>query len=121
MPDLPKFELSHIGLFVTDMDRMRDFYTRLLGFNVMDGGELNKGLRVTFLRKDPEANRIEFFCDTPWYTAQPHRVALDFSLSDKEIEAATHNRIAGDPSTVPFAQWRDQKRRELEKGSGVFS
>ena len=32
MPDLPKFELSHIGLFVTDMDRMRDFYTRLLGF-----------------------------------------------------------------------------------------
>ena len=185
MPDLPKFELSHIGLFVTDMDRMRDFYTRLLGFKVMDAGELKNGLRLTFLSKDPkdhhqivlvtgrekgtrstvnqitfrvasikevramhdlavasnvdgvdpvdhgnawsvyfmdpEGNRIEFFCDTPWYTAQPHRVALDFSLSDKEIEEATHNRIAGDPSTVPFAQWRDQKRRELEKGSGVFS
>jgi catechol 2,3-dioxygenase-like lactoylglutathione lyase family enzyme len=185
MPDLPKFELSHIGLFVTDMDRMRDFYTRLLGFKVMDAGELKNGLRLTFLSKDPkdhhqivlvtgrekgarstvnqitfrvasikevramhdlavasnvdgvdpvdhgnawsvyfmdpEGNRIEFFCDTPWYTAQPHRVALDFSLSDKEIEAATHNRIAGDPSTVPFEEWRDQKRRELEKGSGVFS
>ena len=54
MPDLPKWELSHIGIYVTDMDRMRDFYTRLLGFNVMDAGELRNGLRLTFLSKDPK-------------------------------------------------------------------
>ena len=34
---------------------------------------------------DPEGNRLEFFCDTPWYVEQPHRVALDFSLSDEEL------------------------------------
>ena len=39
--------------------------------------------------------------------------SLDFSLSDKEIEEATYKRIAGDPTTRPFAEWRDQKRREL--------
>ena len=54
MPDLPKWELSHIGIFVTDMDRMREFYTRLLGFAVMDQGELRNGLRLTFLSKDPK-------------------------------------------------------------------
>ena len=177
MPELPKWELSHIGLYVTDMDRMRDFYTGLLGFKVMDSGGLGNGRRLTFLSKDPkdhhqivlvsgreagtrstvnqitfrvasikdvramhdlaiankvdgvdpvdhgnawsvyfmdpEGNRIEFFCDTPWYTAQPHRVALDFSLTDKQIEEATYQRIAGDPSTCPFSEWRDQKRREL--------
>jgi catechol 2,3-dioxygenase-like lactoylglutathione lyase family enzyme len=40
MMKLPQWELSHIGLWVTDMDRMREFYTRLLGFKVMDQGEL---------------------------------------------------------------------------------
>jgi catechol 2,3-dioxygenase-like lactoylglutathione lyase family enzyme len=177
MPELPKWELSHIGLFVTDMDRMRDFYTRLLGFKVMDAGDLKNGRRLTFLSKDPkdhhqivlvtgrepgtrstvnqityrvaslkevramyelaranhvegvdpvdhgnawsvyfldpEGNRLEFFCDTPWYVAQPHRVALDFSLSDDEIAEATRKRIANDPSTQSFAEWREQKRRDL--------
>ena len=178
MQELPKWDLSHIGLFVTDMQRMRDFYIRLLGFKVMDEGALRKGSpRLTFLSKDPkdhhqivlvegrepgtrstvnqitfrvasirevrkmhdlavannvqgvdpvdhgnawsvyfldpEGNRLEFFCDTPWYVAQPHRVVLDFSLSDREIEAATHKRIAQDPTTRPFGAWRAQKRREL--------
>jgi len=178
MPELPKFELSHIGLWVTDMDKMRDFYTRLLGFNVMDQGQLpNGGLRLTFLSKnpkdhhqivlvtgrkegtpstinqitfrvasirevramhdlvlankvqgvdpvdhgnawsvyfmDPEGNRVEFFCDTPWYVAQPRREVLDFSLSDKEIEETTRKRIAGDPTTQPFGEWRERKRQEF--------
>jgi catechol 2,3-dioxygenase-like lactoylglutathione lyase family enzyme len=177
MPELPKWELSHIGLFVNDMDRMREFYTRLLGFKVMDAGDLKNGRRLTFLSKDPkdhhqivlvtgrepgtrstvnqityrvaslkevramyelalanhaegvdpvdhgnawsvyfldpEGNRLEFFCDTPWYVAQPHRVALDFSLSDDEIAEATRKGIANDPSTQPFAEWREQKRRDL--------
>jgi len=179
MPDLPKWELSHIGIFVTDMDRMREFYTRLLGFKVMDTGDLKNGPRLTFLSKDPkdhhqivmvtgrkqgtpstinqltfrvasikevramrdlavankvegidpvdhgnawsvyfldpEGNRLEFFCDTPWYVAQPHRVALDFSLSDKEIEESTRKRIEGDPTFRPFSDWRAEKRREFER------
>jgi catechol 2,3-dioxygenase len=182
MHDLPKWELSHIGIFVTDMDKMREFYTRLLGFTVMDAGEIRNGQRLTFLSKDPkdhhqivmvtgrkqgtpstinqltfrvasikevramhdlavadkvegvdpvdhgnawsvyfldpEGNRLEFFCDTPWYVAQPHRVRLDFSLSDKQIEDATHKRIAGDPTFRPFSDWRAEKRREFEERKG---
>jgi catechol 2,3-dioxygenase-like lactoylglutathione lyase family enzyme len=178
MTELPKWALSHIGLWVTDMDRMREFYTRLLGFKVMDEGELRSGgPRLTFLSKDPkdhhqivlvtgrekgtrstvnqitfrvaslkevramhdlavanrvegvdpvdhgnawsvyfldpEGNRLEFFCDTPWYVAQPHRVVLDFSLTDTQIEESTRRRIANDPTTRPFGKWRSQKRREL--------
>ena len=177
MTELPKWELSHIGIYVTDMDRMREFYTRLLGFQVMDQGELRNGLRLTFLSKDPkdhhqivlvsgrekgtrstinqitfrvaslkdvramhdllvanhvdgidpvdhgnawsvyfldpEGNRIEFFCDTPWYVAQPRRTRLDFTLSDAQIEEATRKSIADDPTSVPFGEWRNRKRKEL--------
>lgn len=177
MPELPKWEISHVGIFVTDMAKMREFYTRILGFKVMDSGEVRTGLSLTFLSKDPkdhhqivlvsgrdkgtpstinqitfrvasikevrsmhslllangvdgidpvdhgnawsvyfmdpEGNRLEFFCDTPWYVAQPRRSALDFSLSDKEIEVKTYDSIAGDPSTRPFADWREEKRKEM--------
>jgi catechol 2,3-dioxygenase-like lactoylglutathione lyase family enzyme len=177
MPDLPKWEISHIGIFVTDIVKMRDFYTRLLGFKVMDSGEMKNGQHLTFLSKDPkdhhqivlvsgrakgtpstinqltfrvasikevrfmhdllvenkvegidpvdhgnawsvyfrdpEGNRLEFFCDTPWYVAQPRRDALDFSLSDKEIEETTRKRVKDDPTTKAFADWRRDKAREM--------
>jgi catechol 2,3-dioxygenase len=177
MPELPKMEMSHVGIYVTDMAKMRDFYTRLLGFKVMDSGEVRPGLQLTFLSKDPkdhhqivlvsgrregtpstinqitfrvaslkevramydlvrgekvegidpvdhgnawsvyfmdpEGNRLEVFCDTPWYVEQPRREALDFSLSDKEIEAKTYAAIESHPSTRPFGEWRAEKRREM--------
>jgi catechol 2,3-dioxygenase-like lactoylglutathione lyase family enzyme len=177
MPELPKMEMSHIGLYVTDMDKMRDFYTGLLGFTVVDAGEVAPGVFLTFMSKnpkdhhqivlvsgrapgtpstinqitfrvaslkevramhellvankvdglnpmghgnawsvyfmDPEGNRLEVFCDTPWYVKQPRRQPLDFSLSDKEIEAQTYENIANDPSTRPFADWRAEKSKEM--------
>ena len=125
--------LSHVGLYVSDVPKMIDFYTRVLGFVVSDGAEDG---RITFLSRnpsdhhqvvlvrgrdgdletpmvqqvsfnvgtlanvqrvfrkvreaqckvidprchgnawsvyfsDPEGNRIEMFCDTPWYVPQP--------------------------------------------------
>jgi catechol 2,3-dioxygenase len=43
---------SHVGLFVTEMARMADFYTRVLGFAVTDAGKLGES-RLTFLSRDP--------------------------------------------------------------------
>lgn len=43
---------SHVGLFVTDMARMVDFYSRVLGFAVTDRGKLGAAT-LTFLSRDP--------------------------------------------------------------------
>jgi catechol 2,3-dioxygenase-like lactoylglutathione lyase family enzyme len=37
--------LSHFGINVTDVDRMADFYTRVLGLLVSDRGPLDNGPR----------------------------------------------------------------------------
>jgi catechol-2,3-dioxygenase len=42
---------SHVGLYVTDMARMADFYSRALGFAVTDRGQLD-GATLTFLSRD---------------------------------------------------------------------
>jgi catechol-2,3-dioxygenase len=40
MTPVPAFSFSHMGMFVADIARMRDFYTRVLGFTVTDSGLL---------------------------------------------------------------------------------
>ena len=47
-----KFTLSHVGLFMQDIDRMLDFYTNTLGFLITDQGT-PKGARVVFLSRNP--------------------------------------------------------------------
>src|SRR5437660_11380495 len=42
--------LSHVGLYVRDVPKMIDFYTKVLGFVVSDGAEDG---RITFLSRNP--------------------------------------------------------------------
>jgi catechol 2,3-dioxygenase-like lactoylglutathione lyase family enzyme len=44
--------LSHVGIFVTDIQRMVDFYTRFLGFVVSDRGMRTDG-EIVFMTRDP--------------------------------------------------------------------
>lgn len=43
--------LSHVGIYVTDMPRMVDFYTRFLGFAIADRGPNPNG-EIVFLTRD---------------------------------------------------------------------
>src|ERR1043166_3637767 len=49
MPEIAP-RLSHVGLYVRDVPKMIDFYTRVLGFVVSDGAEDG---RITFLSRNP--------------------------------------------------------------------
>lgn len=44
--------LSHVGIYVTDMARMVDFYTRFLGFAVSDRATSPNG-EIVFMTRDP--------------------------------------------------------------------
>jgi catechol-2,3-dioxygenase len=46
-----------VGIAVQDMDKMLDFYTRILGLTKTDGGEGGRGV---FLSAQPEAEHHEF-------------------------------------------------------------
>jgi len=51
----PAPALSHFGIHVTDIDRMVDFYTRVLGLLVTDRGRLDEtGRTLAFLSRDPD-------------------------------------------------------------------
>ena len=51
MPEQSSTQLSHVGLFVTDLDKMVRFYTHSIGFVVTDRGENGN---PTFLSRSPK-------------------------------------------------------------------
>lgn len=52
MSKFPVLNFSHVGLFTEDLDKMVDFYTRVLGFVITDQGEL-RGDRIVFMSLNP--------------------------------------------------------------------
>jgi catechol-2,3-dioxygenase len=45
---------SHIVIYAKDTDRMLDFYTRVLGFQVTDRGDIpGRGYEIIFMSQDP--------------------------------------------------------------------
>jgi catechol-2,3-dioxygenase len=52
-PSVPSLAFSHMGIYVTDIARMEDFYTRVLGFTATDRGDLGS-TKLVFLSRDPK-------------------------------------------------------------------
>lgn len=54
----PGFTFSHFGMFVTDIAKLEDFYTRVLEFTVTDRGQLpgpdGQPMDIVFLSRDPD-------------------------------------------------------------------
>ena len=48
----PALSFSHFGLYVTDLERMSEFYARRLGFVITDEGRLGEA-DLVFLSRDP--------------------------------------------------------------------
>lgn len=49
----PNLMFSHMGFACSDLAKMEDFYTRVLGFTVTDRGEV-LGMDLVFLSRDPQ-------------------------------------------------------------------
>ena len=175
---MPKEEaprLSHVGLYVFDVPKMIDFYTKVLGFVISDRAEDG---RITFLSRnpsdhhqvvlvrgrttdptvamvqqvsfnvgtlanvkrafgkvreagckvieprchgnawsvyfsDPEGNRVEMFCDTPWYVPQPLGYAIDLDKSEDELYRETEAICRAKPGFKPMEEWRAEISRKI--------
>ncbi len=49
-------QLTHFGIHAIDLDRMVDFYTRVMGFVISDRGQARSGANVVFMTQNPECH-----------------------------------------------------------------
>ncbi len=89
MPSELAPRLSHVGLYVHDVPKMLDFYTKVLGFVVSDGAPDG---RITFLSRNPSDH---------------HQVVL---VRGRETEAFCRDR----EGFKSMEEWRADISRKIE-------
>jgi catechol 2,3-dioxygenase len=95
-----KLAFSHIGLYVTDLAAMEDFYSRVMGFTVTDRGKLpvpQGVVDLVFLSRDPaEHHQIVLASGRP--AELPFNVVnqISFRVPDLQTIRAFHEAIRGE-------------------------
>lgn len=59
----PRMKFSHLGLVVSDLETMQEFYTRVLGFELTDKGVTGSGATMAFMTLDPGEHHQVFLVD----------------------------------------------------------
>ena len=88
--------LSHVGIFVTDIQRMVDFYTRFLGFVVSDRGPRPDG-EIVFMTRDPDEHHQIVFANVPSEKARTVVQQLSFKVESLATLKGYHRRLADAP------------------------
>lgn len=90
---VPALSFSHMGIFVADLARMEDFYTRLLGFSVTDRGKLGS-FDLVFLSREPhEHHQIVLVTGRPGELAFNPINQISFRMAEFAGLREMHRRV----------------------------
>jgi len=63
--------------------------------------------------QDPEGNRIEMFCDTPWYVPQPLGFKIDLDKPEDELFRETEANCRAREGFKPIEEWRAEIGKKI--------
>jgi catechol 2,3-dioxygenase-like lactoylglutathione lyase family enzyme len=87
---------GHMGLMVRDLARMRDFYTRVLGFTETDDGPAGAGNYMVFLCTEPRDHHQIFLCQTDDLSPASRIHHLAFRVDDLPELRRIAQRLEGE-------------------------
>ena len=105
--------INQISFKVESFAKLRDLYRRSAEFQVTGMRPLSHGNAASLYFGDPEGNRIELFCDTPWYVDQPMIIPMDMSQPDDKLWAWIEETARKLPGFRPVEEWQEQMRQRM--------
>ena len=98
MKQRSKLSFSHMGIFVSDINKMVDFYTRLLGLVVSDRDVRKDGTEIAFMTLDPsEHHQVVFASGRPADLAYNMIQQLSFRAPSLSALRDTYVALKGEP------------------------
>jgi len=92
--------MSHIGLYVHDLARMEDFYTRVLGFTVTDRGKV-RGNDIVFTSWDPrDHHQVVLVAGRPQELGFNHINQMSFRVASVEDLQAVWRNVKDEPGVT---------------------
>jgi len=105
---IPFNVINQISFRVENFAKLRDLHRRSAQYQVTEMRPVTHGNAVSIYFRDPEGNRIELFCDTPWYVDQPMVIPMDISLPDDRLWAWMEETVRTLPGFKPVEEWREE-------------
>lgn len=98
MAEMPRPRLTHLALFTRDLDRMVDFYTRVMGLTVTDRGKASTApVELVFMSSDPtEHHQFVLASGRPDYASFSTAQQISFLVDDLDQLRTMHGRIAAE-------------------------
>lgn len=110
--------LEHMAFRVASLADVREMIERLgKDGRASDIGTVTHGNAWSVYFRDPEGNRIEVFCDTPWHVQQPEIVPWDPAMSDEELIEYTRNHFSSKPEFGPMEAWTAAQKQKFGEGA----
>ena len=106
--------INQVSFRLPDLDGLRAYHRHLSGIGARGLESVTHGNSWSVYFRDPENNRIELYCSSPWYVAQPLRVQVDLTQSAEALLAETDALTRDDPTRVPLEQWSATVRAKLD-------
>jgi catechol-2,3-dioxygenase len=113
--DLDDRVINQISLRVEEIEDLRTLLSAIEAEpDVSDINPVNHGNAWSIYFRDPDKNRLEVFCDSPWYCDQPMIQPLDLSKDDDTILSETETAIRDLPGFQPVEEWRADFAKKLQ-------
>ena len=92
--------MSHIGIYVHDVPKMEDFYTRVLGFTVTDRGKV-RGMDIVFTSWDSkDHHQVILVAGRPKELAYNHINQMSFRVNSVEDLQAVWRNVKDEPEVT---------------------
>jgi catechol 2,3-dioxygenase len=105
--------INQVSFRVGSLDDLKRYHRWLTDERVNDLEARNHGNAWSIYFSDPEGNRMEVYCPTPWYVSQPFGEPLDLSAPGEAILATTETMVRQDPTSRPVEVWSADMRQKL--------
>jgi catechol 2,3-dioxygenase len=105
--------INQVSFRVASLDDLKRYFAFLQGECVANLESRNHGNAWSVYFSDPEGNRMEVYCPSPWYVSQPFGEPLDLDQPTGAILAETERMVRQDPTCQPIEQWSAALRAKL--------
>jgi catechol 2,3-dioxygenase len=107
--------VNQISFRVPGLEELRQYYPWLVREQVKKLDPRNHGNAWSIYFSDPEGNRVELYCSSPWHVSQPFGEPLDLTESTETIRAKTEAMVKQDPTCMPMEVWAAQMRAKMDQ------
>lgn len=106
--------LNQISYKTDSLEEVLAVYRQVRDLGLEDIEPVSHGNSWSCYFRDPEGNRQEVYCDTPWYVTQPHFTLMNFDQPVDALRAETEALVRADPSFRMREDWQRDVRAKIE-------